>query len=384
MDQPSVIETGVDKLVALVKQNKRISVPDAAKILNVSRVVIEEWANFLEEEGIISIEYKFTTPYLVERQLTKKDIEDKVKEFKGKKDGFVRKAEVTLSLLEKRGEAFDDIKASFKKLKEEMGSDLKKVEQELKLLQEYNSEKRGIDEEINKQELVFKQRIKDMESQISKEKQRYTNILTDIKHDESALNKEQVNAGSMRAMLKEMNSGVKQMQESMESIKEKLSRQNEMIDSVESHISRLKSIADSQKKVMEAKSSEMKGLVAESVDQEKKIMSLQDDILKKCALKKKLLSDEVAGGKSCAENFKKFFESNKKIDEYLNKINEDKIHLEKELKELIVKAKAFNLMTKSQDVKNYVNDLQKKFKQVEADKDSFEREIGNLHNMIKV
>ena len=46
MEQSSIIQTGVDRLVQLVKQSKRISVPDAAKTLNVSKVVVEEWADF--------------------------------------------------------------------------------------------------------------------------------------------------------------------------------------------------------------------------------------------------------------------------------------------------------------------------------------------------
>ena len=71
----SLIETGVDKLVNLVKERGRIALADAAKELGVSATVIQEWVDFLEEEGIISVEYKMTKPYLVERKLTKKEVE---------------------------------------------------------------------------------------------------------------------------------------------------------------------------------------------------------------------------------------------------------------------------------------------------------------------
>jgi hypothetical protein len=45
------IETGVDRLVELVGQKKKISQEDASKELGVSVAVIQEWAEFLEEEG---------------------------------------------------------------------------------------------------------------------------------------------------------------------------------------------------------------------------------------------------------------------------------------------------------------------------------------------
>src|SRR3989338_5754464 len=99
--QGSVIETGVDKLVNLVKQRGRIALADAAIELGVSTTVIQEWVDFLEEEGIISVEYKLTKPFLVERKLTKKEVDEKAKEFSNKKDVFVRKAEVSLSFLKK-------------------------------------------------------------------------------------------------------------------------------------------------------------------------------------------------------------------------------------------------------------------------------------------
>jgi len=68
----SMIETGVDKLVNIVNTRGKIAAQDAAKELGVSTTIVLEWADFLEEEGIISIDYKFTKPFLVARKLGKK------------------------------------------------------------------------------------------------------------------------------------------------------------------------------------------------------------------------------------------------------------------------------------------------------------------------
>ena len=59
-----VIETGVDNLINLLKTEKKISLTEAAKKINVSVDIVQAWVDFLVEEKIIGIEYKFTVPYI--------------------------------------------------------------------------------------------------------------------------------------------------------------------------------------------------------------------------------------------------------------------------------------------------------------------------------
>ena len=62
---PETITTKVDQLMELIKQHKEISFEDAASRLGVSVPVVEAWASFLEEEGLVNIKYNLTTPFLV-------------------------------------------------------------------------------------------------------------------------------------------------------------------------------------------------------------------------------------------------------------------------------------------------------------------------------
>jgi hypothetical protein len=58
------VQTGVDDLMQLVKDKGRISLSDAAKQLNMPDSTIQAWVDFLVEDHILGIEYKFTTPYI--------------------------------------------------------------------------------------------------------------------------------------------------------------------------------------------------------------------------------------------------------------------------------------------------------------------------------
>ena len=143
----SIIETGVDKLVKLVKAKGRLSMEDAAVELGVSLTVIEEWADFLEEEGFIQIEYKFTKPFLVDRKLSKSEISKKEKEFSGQKEVFIRKAEGTLTFLEKEAQNMKEVKAEFDKMKKEFVLGMKGIKEDIAELERYHQLKTSLNEQ---------------------------------------------------------------------------------------------------------------------------------------------------------------------------------------------------------------------------------------------
>ena len=79
----SIIRTVADELFELVKKNGKISVEDAAKILKIPLATLQSLVDFLVEEKVFGIEYKFTTPYVY---LYKENL----KEAKGKEKSFAK------------------------------------------------------------------------------------------------------------------------------------------------------------------------------------------------------------------------------------------------------------------------------------------------------
>jgi len=152
--ETSIIETGVDRLVELVNSRGKISAEEVEKELSVSHTVIMEWADFLEEESIISIEYKFTKPFLVSRKLGKKDVQEKIIEFSGKKEVFIRKAEGSLSFLGKEATKLNIIKEEFDKIKKDLGFDISSVKNELLDLEKYEKLKIDLDKQNENQKRV--------------------------------------------------------------------------------------------------------------------------------------------------------------------------------------------------------------------------------------
>lgn len=59
-----IIVTGVDKLMSMLYEKKRVQLTEASKQLGVSPSVMEYWAYVLEGQGLIKITYTLTSVYL--------------------------------------------------------------------------------------------------------------------------------------------------------------------------------------------------------------------------------------------------------------------------------------------------------------------------------
>lgn len=77
----AVLRTVADELLELVKKSKKIPVEEAAKKLKMPVATMQALVDFLVEERIFGIEYKFTTPYVY-------IYKEGIKEAKGKDKSF--------------------------------------------------------------------------------------------------------------------------------------------------------------------------------------------------------------------------------------------------------------------------------------------------------
>ena len=91
----TVLRTVADELLDLVKKSRKISVEEAAKKLNVPLETAQSLVDFLVEEKVFGIEYKFTTPYVYLYKEGVKDAKEKEKKFTRRlvtKEQFYEKA----------------------------------------------------------------------------------------------------------------------------------------------------------------------------------------------------------------------------------------------------------------------------------------------------
>lgn len=375
----SVIETGVDKLVNLVKERGRIALQDAAKELGVSTTVIQEWVDFLEDEGIISVEYKLTKPYLVERKLTRKEVEAKAKEFTSKKEVFVRKAEVSLSFLEKQAGELKGIKGEFDRLKQELGMELDSVREDLRELERYQQLKEELQKQVEEQKNDAKLKIEELTREVAREQKRYEELIVNIKRERDELGKEKLEAQSIEESERILNKKLAELKGLIGLIEKKVADEDISIKNSEMHIDRLNMMIEEMRQRVEEEKSIIDPLIERSREQESKVLELQDKIARKIAQKQKNISNV----KNITRKVNEFFQKKLAVVNLVDKVNKDRDELEKLLIELIKKAKSFQLSAKSGDVGNQMIDLEKKFNEVDRKKAQFETELKELSSFIK-
>ena len=377
--QGSVIETGVDKLVKVIKERGRIALADAAKELGVSTTVIQEWVDFLEEEGIIGVEYKLTKPYLVERRLTKKEIDEKAKEFATKKDVFVRKAEVSLSFLEKQAEELRKVKVEFDKLKNELGLELDTVRTDLKELERYQQLNGELQKQVEFQKNEAKVKIEELTQQIMREQKRYQELIVDIKRGKEELSKEKEDALSIEESEKILNKRLADLKNMISLMEKRVSGEDLAIKNSEFHIQKLSQMIEEVKQRVDEEKSIIDPLLEKSREQEKKVLELQEKIIKKISQKQK----SVSRASELTKKINDFFKKKMVVANLVDKVNKDRDELEKSLIELIKRAKSFQLSAKSGDVGKEMGEVEKKFNDVDKKKKIFEEELGQLTSFFK-
>ncbi|MCH8003186.1 MAG: hypothetical protein IH934_01015 [Nanoarchaeota archaeon] len=375
----SIIETGVDKLVKLVNTKGRIAASDAAKELGVGMSVIMEWADFLEEEGIINIEYKFTKPYLVARKIAKKDVQEKAKEFSGKKEVFIRKAEVSLSFINRESNKLKTLKEEFDKIKRDLGFDIGNIKNELQELTKYEQLKIDLDKQMEDQKRSSVDKLQEITKQVLREKKKYQYILTEIKKEEEVLERDKVEANSIEESQKLIKDRLNSLKKIIEKVENRVTTEEESVKISENSIQKLVAMAENLKVRVEEEKGLIEPLVEQSTSQAEKIKELQAAIIKKIESKEKKLK----GAKSASKKMKEFFKKKLGVMSFIEKVNKDTNDLQNELIALIKKARSFQLSSSSANLGSQIEGLEKKFKEVDTKKNLFERELKKINTFFR-
>lgn len=377
------IETGVDKLVGLVKEKKRISIDEASKELGVSKPVVQEWAEFLDEEGLIGIEYSLSKTYLVERKMSKGEVKKKAKEYGQKKEAFVRKVDTSLKRLEKETAGFEDIKRSYNALREDIGDEIDQVKHELDELKHYESLKQSIDQDIIQQKVDYQKMVDDVHRKLYAEEKRYEKILSEIKGESERIKKERDELKSVKEKEDSLKKRFAALKEVISGIDDEVGSMSKGISDEEDRLSRLHDIAEKiESDMVKKKNEELEPLLQASKEHGEKILKVQDSIIEKVRARKNTMTQYEKGGESIIKKFDAFFKKRMATEKILNDLERAKAEMMHELEGLKQKAIAYDLVSGKGDVKKQVADLDKGFKEFESRKSKFRKELEKLRQFV--
>ncbi|MCD6557807.1 MAG: hypothetical protein J7K31_02095 [Candidatus Aenigmarchaeota archaeon] len=376
----AVIQTAVDKLVKLVKERGKISIPEAAKTLGVSESVIEEWASFLQEQGILGVEYRLATGYLVGKKLTEKEKVQKLKQFKETQDLFTVRAETMLEKLEKHSKVIDDIEAEFSKLKKTI--DTTKISKELKTLYDAEKEREDIKRRVAALEQKIKSNIEDIHKQLINEHKKYENILSKRKEIDKYLEIKHERLSLLRSRERSIEERIKKLSESLQKIKNTIKNENQEFSEIKERYNQLDKLEKKLSENIERHKKTILELENMAEKKDKEIINAQKEIVKKVKNAEKNLKKELQKGETKYKKIERVFKVKAKIDQLLEELEKEKSEMEKDLRYIIKTAKAFKSSFRLPLEKNIVI-LNKKMKKVEKTNKLFRQKSQRLLKLMK-
>lgn len=197
-----LISTGVDQLINVVFNKKKVKLEDVATELGLSEKVIQEWVKILEDEGLIRMEYSFTTPYLVwagqdfkepeglkdvksERDLLADEVEGFVNKVSGELKGVKENKKKLKSLLDDISKFDSNVSKASKDLtsiRNTVTDNADSIKNLINLIE-------GESKEFDKKYTSYKEKLNEASSSYKKDSSKITTLIKDYETNKSELDK---------------------------------------------------------------------------------------------------------------------------------------------------------------------------------------------------
>lgn len=372
------IDTGVDKLVRLVNERGKIELGDAAKSLGVPTALVQEWADFLQEEKLIDTEYSLTKNYLCKKNLSKDEITQKTKEYQGKKEALIRKIDTSLQQLDQKMGGFNAVKEQFDILGELQ--DMGEVREDVEMLRHFEDLKKSVDTEIEEQQVQYGSAVEELNHTLQKEQARYDTILSDIEKETLRLKNERSEVQDLATDEETLAKRLLAFEEIVRTIREKLTVEATDIHLHEDRLQKLHTLADQlHNELATTKQKDLTQLKKISEDQGARIKRLQQEILDK--VKDRLAHQHHLEGHAdeVAKRLESLFAQREHLTTLIKQIDNDEQGLKMELGQLLLKAKAFDVATHGDEMNKHIAELTQRFKEFGEQKETLNAKLSDLH-----
>jgi chromosome segregation ATPase len=369
------IETGIDKLVELIKKRGKVSLRSAAKELGVSKPVALEWAELLEEENIVTIEYGLMDSTLSLRKIGPKEVEGKKKEFLAQKDVFVNKIDNAITTLDFEHNGLKKLQKEFDQIKKDISDDLGAVRDKVQKLDNYHKIKHDIDKEMISQKSEFENYIGEMNKKIDDENSKYAEIIKMINLKESEIEREKKETEDIEMLEESLRVKLNEIIRAVNESTKKLKSDSEIIGANKNELKALKKKAEEIKNNILDKKTKIEKNITKSKDKEGKISDLEGYITTKISAK----TNEIRNNDS-SKKLGELFEKKNQIQQSIMEIEKEHNGLEHDLKELRKKAIAFRVVSGKD---SSIVTIESEFNNLAKKKDKYQNDIKNLFNLIQ-
>ena len=374
------IQTGVDRLVALVKEKQKISIDDAAKTLVVSKTIVQEWADFLEEEGIIEIKYSFARTYLVDRKLTKVETDQKEKQFTQQRETFVAKVDQTIQSVDHEMKGFEEFRREFESLKKGLSGSLDILHTEIGALHALEHTKIKATSSLTKERDTLKKREIEAHQSLTKEYTRYHEILRAFTKQEKTLSEHKKHVKAILNGESTAKTTIGMYIAQAARLSTQVDQENKALRGGAKKLKQLEGLAHTMhKKLALLERKKLLPLEREKERITQKARVLEEKILAKARVERAHAKKPHGTSVRARRSIEELFKRKKSIEHLLEAIERDKHALLDELNELEARAEAFRVNKTAVRLE----ELRKKLAHIEDGKKQLQNHLAQFVKILR-
>jgi len=378
------ITTGVDRLIAILREKQKISLNAVSKTINMEQGVVQEWAELLEKEGVITITYKFSKAWLELKKIDNKTVEVSAKEVISEKDAFSRKIEAAIKSIEKETSGFEEIKNSFNNIQSNVKTELETVRKEMRELEKYENLKTNLRKEIESQKKDYENFKKLYDRELSEYDEKEMFLIADLEKEKKKAEetkKALENLSRQKEQIeKKIDDSVKQMQLIEKHVEEESKNAKEYQKNIENILSQIESL---KIVISKSKEKELKRISEKLNISSAQIMKKHDDLLKNANIKLQEIKDYTNTGKQIYKSFDGLIAKRINSEKIMEQIDKEKQELIKELQDMDKKVKAFSIISKDSAVQKQMKEIEKKIQDFERKRNSLVGKIDKFVSFLK-
>lgn len=380
------IQTSVDKLVELVNEKERISFREAAKKLAIPVSSVEEWAHFLEEEDILTIDYHLMTPYLVKKQLTAQQKQRRIESFTKERSIFDKKIEAAQSYFNELDKKITSVSELFEDIEGNLSKKLKDVEQEIATLAKVEAQKERLDDQILEAKERSLKKIKELEGHLEEEKISYKRAFEstkkELEQDERLIQQSESTLEKVKEQEQLLEKKLEEVRNISKEIQQQIDDRAKKVSEAEGHMHDVRKRHEELKEDLVKEQKSLQEMIKENEEQEAMIRKLQKSIFDQMTEEEAQLTAKEKEIRDLPEKFKSMLERRNEIKDLLNVINHEELELKDHIETLGRRARTLKLSLGSKEFEEEMARMTKEIESVTQQRTFFQKKIEQLINLL--
>lgn len=370
------IVTGIDHLISLLKEKKELSLDEIVKDLGVGKIVVREWLDFLEEEGMIEISHKLSKDIVRLKEVSPKTINQKKRELVLQRDSFLSKLDTMIDTIKKESEGLTAAKSKFFGIQKELREELGVLNKEIKELEELEKKKREIKESLKKSEDSYKKELEEIEKKIREEEERFKHLVEEVIKEREEVIKQERRTDLLASKTQSLKKTIDTLMKGLKNVNKELEKQVEIVNERREALKRLEAYSHKLEKELEKRKKETIDTLRKEYDSHtERLLKKQEEILDKVRKIEREIDERTGRGKDLLKNFREYFSRKARIEGFIIELEKELQLMEQQLLSLRKKALAIDAFSGKKIASRELEKLEEAYERIEKHKKELEKQL---------